>query len=61
MGRTCSMHGTIQKCIQNFRWEGNIKMDLREVGCDAEDRIDLAQDKIKFAGLCKDDRNLKAT
>ena len=27
------------------RWEGNIKMDLREVGCDAEEWIDLAEDR----------------
>ena len=27
------------------RWEDNIKMDLREVGCDAGDWIDLAQDR----------------
>ena len=25
------------------RWEYNIKMDLREVGCDAGDWIDLAE------------------
>ena len=27
------------------RWEDNITMDLREVGCDAGERIDLAQDR----------------
>ena len=27
------------------RWEDNIKMDLKEVGCDAGDWIDLAQDR----------------
>ena len=27
------------------RWEDNVKMDLREVGCDAGDWIDLAQDR----------------
>ena len=26
------------------RWEDNIKMDLREVGCDAIDWIGLAED-----------------
>ena len=26
------------------RWEDNIKMDLREVGCDARDWIALAED-----------------
>ena len=28
------------------RWEDNIKMDLREVGCDPGDLIDLPQDKV---------------
>ena len=27
------------------RWKDNIKMDLREVGCDAGDWIDFAQDR----------------
>ena len=30
------------------RWEDNIKMDLREVGCDAGDWMDLAQDRVKW-------------
>ena len=30
------------------RWEDNIKMDLREVGCDAGDRIDLAEDRVEW-------------
>ena len=28
------------------RWEGHVKMDLREMGCDAGDWIDLAQDRV---------------
>ena len=50
MFRTCSTHGTIEKCIQSLvgnsegkrplerprrRWEDNIKMDLRGVDYDA--------------------------
>ena len=27
------------------RWEDNIKMDLREVGCDPGELIDLAEDR----------------
>ena len=45
MGRACSTHGTIQKCLQNLvgrpegketlrrlrgRWEDNIEVDLRK-------------------------------
>ena len=60
MGRTFSMFGRIQKCIQPFtvniggketfreaktQIEDNIKIDLREVDCDAGDWIGLAQDR----------------
>ena len=34
------------------RWDDNIKMDLREVGCDPRDWIALAGDRY-LAGLCK--------
>ena len=34
------------------RWEGNIKMDLQEVGWRGMDWIDLAQDR-QVAGACK--------
>jgi hypothetical protein len=30
------------------RWENNIKMDLREVGWDGRDWIDLAQDRDRW-------------
>jgi hypothetical protein len=29
------------------RWEDNIKMDLREVGCGGADWVDLAQDRVR--------------
>jgi len=34
------------------RWEDNIKMDLREVGCEGMDWIELAQDRDKVVGTC---------
>ena len=58
MGRTCSMCRTIQKCIQSFsgrpeenrplgrprrRWEDNIKVDLKAVGCDSRIWMDFTQ------------------
>ena len=30
------------------RWEDNIKMDLREVGCNLGDWIDLAEDRDQW-------------
>ena len=30
------------------RWEDNIKMNLREVGCDPGDCIDLAEDREQW-------------
>jgi hypothetical protein len=33
------------------RWEGNIKMNLREIGWGAVDWIDLAQDKGRWRVL----------
>jgi hypothetical protein len=33
------------------RWEDNIRMDLREIGWDGMDRIDLAQDRDQWGLL----------
>jgi hypothetical protein len=30
------------------RWENNIKMDLREIGIDGENWIQLAQDRVQW-------------
>jgi len=30
------------------RWEDNIKMDLKEVGCEGMDWIDVAQDRDRW-------------
>ena len=29
------------------RWEGNIKMDLQELGCGVMERIEMAQDRVR--------------
>ena len=34
--------------MQRRRWEDNIKRDLREVGCEAGDWIDLAEDRVQW-------------
>ena len=75
MGRTCSTYGAIQKCIQSLvgkpegkrplgrprrRWEDNIEMDLRDVGCDSGDWIDLLQDRDQWWAYVRVVMNLRA-
>jgi len=42
-----------------LRWEGNIKMDLQEVGCEGMDWIDLAQDRNRWPALLNTVINLQ--
>jgi hypothetical protein len=41
------------------RWEDNIKMDLREVGCWGADWVDLAQDRDRWRALVNTVMNLR--
>jgi len=41
------------------RWEDNIKMDLKEVGCEGMDWIQLAQDRDKWRALVYAVMNLR--
>jgi hypothetical protein len=41
------------------RWEDNIKMDLREVGCGSTDWVDLAQDRDRWRALVYTVMNLR--
>jgi hypothetical protein len=41
------------------RWVDNIKMDLREIGWDGGDWIDLAQDRDQWRALVKAVLNLR--
>jgi hypothetical protein len=60
MGRECSAYGERRSVYRmsvgklegkkslgrlRHRWEDNIKIDLREVGCEVMDWIELAQDR----------------
>ena len=41
------------------RWEDNIKMDLREVGCDPGESIDFAEDRDQWRAYVRADVNLR--
>jgi hypothetical protein len=41
------------------RWVDNIKMDVREIGCDGMDWIKLAQDKDQWMALVNTVMNLR--
>jgi hypothetical protein len=41
------------------RWEGNIKIDLREIGWDGMGRIDLVQDRGQWRALVNTVMNLR--
>ena len=41
------------------RWEDDIKMDLREVGCDPGDWIDLAEDRHQRRAYARAVMNLR--
>jgi hypothetical protein len=44
---------------QRRRWVDNIKMDLREIGWDGGDWIDLAQDRDQWRALVRAVMNLR--
>ena len=62
MGRARSTYGAVQKCIvlvgkpegkrllerPRRRWEDNIKMNLRDVGCYPGEWIDLDEDRDQW-------------
>jgi hypothetical protein len=41
------------------RWEDNIKMDIREIGIDAANWIQLAQDRVKWRTFVNTVMNLR--
>jgi hypothetical protein len=43
------------------RWVDNIKMDLRQIGWDGMDWIDLAQDRNQWRALVNTEMNLRVS
>jgi hypothetical protein len=43
------------------RWEDNIRMDLRKMGCGGMDWIDLAQDRDRWRALVNTVMNLRVS
>ena len=73
MGRVCSAYRVGVRCVQllvgkperrrplgrpRCRWEDNIRMDLREVGCGCVGWIELAQDRDRRRALVSAVMNL---
>jgi hypothetical protein len=76
MGRACSTNGEERNAYNilvgnperkrplgrpRFRWVGKIKMDLREIGCDGVDWIDIAQDRDQWMALVNTVLNLRVS
>jgi hypothetical protein len=72
IGGTCGMQRKDQKCIQNIgrktplrrprcSWEDNIKMDLKEIGCEGVDYTPLAQDRNQRRAIVNTVMNLRVT
>jgi hypothetical protein len=74
MGGACSIYGCEERCIQGFggeseekrplgrarhRWEGNIKMDLQDMGWEGMDCMDLAQERDRWWALVNAVMNLQ--
>ena len=57
MGKTCSTYGEIRR-QETFR-EDNIKMGLREVGCDPGNWIALAEDRDQWRAYVRVLMNLR--
>ena len=47
--------------VETRSWEDNIKMDLKEVDCDPENRIDLVEDRDQLRAYVRAVMNLRVS
>jgi hypothetical protein len=74
VGGTCGTHGGGDRCLQGLfgrpegkrplgrprrRWENNIKMNLRKIGIDGANWIQLAQNKVQWWACVNTKMNLR--
>jgi hypothetical protein len=71
MGRACSTNGEKKRILMGKpegkrplgrprrRWVDNIKTDVREIGWDATDWIDVAQDRDQWRAIVNTVMNLR--
>jgi hypothetical protein len=74
VGGTCGTHGGGERYLQGFGWrpegkrplgrpkrwwENNIKMNLREIGTDGANWIQLAQDRVQWRAFVNKVMNLR--
>jgi hypothetical protein len=74
MGISCSQNGERYECFQNLngkpttkrplgrprpRWEGNIRMDLKEMGFNTRNWVDSAQDRDYWRAVMNAALNLR--
>ena len=74
MNGSCSQNGTMQECFQILigtpagkrplgrsrrRWEGNIRLDLKEMGINTRNWVDSVQDRDYWRALVNAALNLR--
>jgi hypothetical protein len=74
VGGTCGTHGGRERCLQGFsvrpegkiplgrprpNWENHIKLNLREIGIDGANWLQLSQDRIRWRAFVNTVMNLR--
>jgi hypothetical protein len=76
VGGTCGTHGGWVRCLQGFvgrpkskrpvgrprrMWEDNIKLDLREIGIDGANWIQMAQNRVRWRAFVNTVMNFRVS